>query len=210
MVLWLLRARGAGQGAYVSEFWLVDPYQPSLGRVGVGGLLGRVAANLVGYVGTHLPGGVVGGRGAAVAALGIALVALGLAGWVGALRRRIGPAELFLPLYAGLILLWPTVWSGDRFALPLYPALFLYAARVLREDAGRLGDTVPVIAGLAALAVVLLPEARAWGTAAQEAADVSRRRAAAGAVRLLGSPGGRVRGRGHVVGRQPPRRARRC
>jgi hypothetical protein len=154
----------------VSEFWLVDPYQPALGRVGIGGLVGRVVANLGAYVGTHLPGGVIGGRGGGVAALGVALVALGLAGWIAALRRRVGPAELFLPLYAGLILLWPTVWSGDRFALPLYPLLFLYGARFLKENTDRLGAVVPTLAGLAALAVVLLPEAKAWSSATQEAA----------------------------------------
>ncbi len=170
MALWLLRARGAGQGEYVSEFWLVDPYQPALGRVGIGGLVGRVVANLGAYVGTHLPGGVIGGGGGGGAALGVALVALGLAGWIAALRRRVGPAELFLPLYAGLILLWPTVWSGDRFALPLYPLLFLYGARFLKENTDRLGAVVPTLAGLAALAVVLLPEAKAWSSATQEAA----------------------------------------
>lgn len=169
MVLWLLRARGAGQGEYVSEFWLVDPYQPALGRVGIGGLVGRVVANLGAYVGTHLPGGVIGGRGGGLAPLGVALVALGLAGWIAAVRRRVGPAELFLPLYAGLILLWPTVWSGDRFALPLYPLLFLYGARFLKENTGRLGAVAPTVAGLVALAVVLLPEAKAWSAATQDA-----------------------------------------
>lgn len=191
VVLWLLRARGAGQGEYVSEFWLVDPYDPSLGRVGIGGLVGRVVTNLGGYVGTHLPGGIVGTRGAAVVALGVVLVLLGLAGWVQALRRRIGPAELFLPLYAGLVLLWPVVWSGDRFALPLYPLLFVYGASFLRSASGarRFGALAPAAAGAAALIVVMLPQGRALSAAAQEASTCA---AAVRAVGPFGCYGPRV------------------
>jgi hypothetical protein len=61
------------------------------------------------------------------------------------------------------------VWSGDRFALPLYPLLFLYVAWLLKEVTPRLGPTAPRIAGAAALLVVALPEMKAWATASGEA-----------------------------------------
>lgn len=169
IVLWLLRARGAGQGEYVSEFWLVDPYQPSLGRVGVLGLAHRAGTNLVAYVGTHLPGGIVGAHGPLVSLLGLLLVVLGVGGWVHALLKRAGPAEIFFPLYAGLILLWPVVWSGDRFALPFYPLLFVYAARLVKKWLPRFGKATPRIVGAVALLVVVLPEMKAWATASGEA-----------------------------------------
>jgi len=181
MALWLLRARGAGQGEYVSEFWLVDPYQPSLGRVGLLGLAQRAGTNLVAYVGTHLPGGIVGTHGPVVSLLGITLVVLGVGGWVHALRKRVGPAELFLPLYAALILLWPVVWSGDRFALPLYPLLLVYAARLVREWMPRFGRVTPRVVGIVALLVVVLPEMKAWARASGEAS------ACAAVVRTQGS-----------------------
>lgn len=172
VTLWMLRARGSGQGEYVSEFWLVNPYDPALGRVGVGGLVGRVWTNLWGYVGTHVPGGIVGSREGAVVLLGVVLVAAAVAGWALALRRKVGPTELFFPLYAGLILLWPAVWSGDRFALPLYPLLFLYGAGALRAALERGGDAgrrlVPV-AGAAAFLVVFLPALGSWTRSVQEA-----------------------------------------
>lgn len=170
MLLWMLRARGAGQGEYVSEFWLVNPYDPSLGRVGVGGLVGRVFENLGGYLGSHIPGGIVGSQGPMAGVLGVVLAVAAVAGWVVALRRRPGPAELFFPLYAGLILLWPAVWSGDRFALPLYPLLFLYAAGGIRAAAawrGRAGIGGAVAA--AAFVAVLLPAAGAWTRSVQDA-----------------------------------------
>jgi hypothetical protein len=135
-LVWLLRARGvatAGGGEYVSEFWLVDPYQPALGTVGLGGLMGRVVENLRFYVTDVVPQGMAGLDGPSAGVVGIALCALALVGWGGRMvgwrsgGNGAGAAELFFPLYAGLILLWPEVWSGDRFALPLLPLILLYA-----------------------------------------------------------------------------------
>jgi 4-amino-4-deoxy-L-arabinose transferase-like glycosyltransferase len=171
MALWMLRARGAGQGEYVSEFWLVDPYDPSLGRVGLGGLVGRVGDNLVGYVGTHLPAGMVGSQGAVVTLLGVVLVLGALAGWALRLRARPGPAEIFLPLYAGLILLWPVVWSGDRFVLPLYPLLFLYAAGALHRALRARARVMLTAAGAGAFCVVFLPSLGSWTRAAADASQ---------------------------------------
>jgi 4-amino-4-deoxy-L-arabinose transferase-like glycosyltransferase len=173
MLLWSLRARGAGQGEYGSEFWLVDPYDPEKGRVGLGGLLGRFWENLVGYLGTHVPGGVVGAGTPLLGALGLALGVAAAVGWVRAMRRRPGPAELFLPLYTGLILLWPAVWSGDRFALPLYPLLFLYSALALRETLAPRGRKLATGVGAAAFLVVLLPAVKTWSVAVQEASACS-------------------------------------
>jgi 4-amino-4-deoxy-L-arabinose transferase-like glycosyltransferase len=173
MLLWMLRARGAGQGEYGSEFWLVNPYDPGLGRVGVGGLVGRLWENLAGYLARHLPGGVVGPDTPLLPVLGVALAGAAAWGWILALRRRRGPAELFLPLYAGLILLWPAVWSGDRFALPLYPLLFGYGAVALREGLASKGRGLARAAGAAALVLVLLPAARTWSGAVREASACS-------------------------------------
>jgi 4-amino-4-deoxy-L-arabinose transferase-like glycosyltransferase len=173
MVLWMVRARQGGEGDYVSEFWLVDPYDPGLGSVGLGGLLARVAENAAGYVMNHVPAGIVGAAGTAPALLGMALVAAAVAGWALEARRRLGPAELFLPLYAGLILLWPAVWSGDRFALPLYPLLFVYAALALKRGAGRMGGALPAAAGAVGFLLVFVPALGAWTDASRNASNCS-------------------------------------
>jgi hypothetical protein len=162
LLLWWLRTQRVGQATYMAEFWLVDPYDPSLGRVGVVGLVGRFGVNLVGYLTRHVPAGVVGAQGAWVAAIGVALVALAVAGWARAVRDGPGVAELFVPLYLGLILLWPAVWSGDRFALPLYALLFLYAGDALLAAARSAGRGVAVTAALAAFLLVAVPALGAW------------------------------------------------
>lgn len=181
ILLWAARARRGGEGDYVSEFWLVNPYEPELGPVGMGGLAARLAENAGGYLTSHVPGGIVGSAGPGAALLGVALAGAALAGWWLAARRRLGPAELFLPLYAGLVLLWPAVWSGDRFALPLYPLLFAYAALALRTLLRRRGPPrLAAAAGMAAFAAVFLPALGAWMGAARDAS------ACAAAVRAAG------------------------
>ncbi len=180
-------ARGAGApGSYASEFWMVDPYQPALGNIGVAALLPRALANAWGYVVGHGPGGIVGARGPWVALLGVVLVSGALFGWVRAARDRVGPVELFLPLYAGLILLWPTVWSGDRFALPLYPLVFLYGAFAARSLGGR---APRVVASLATAGLVLwmaLPAAASWTRAVGDARTCGRAAQSGGAFACYG------------------------
>lgn len=170
---WFIRGRlaGPGEGRYGSEFFLLDPYQPDLGRAGPGDFLARIAENLAGYLGAHLPEALVGRSGGWAALLTGGVVLLAVAGWWARVRRRPGAAELFLPLYTGVILVWPAVWSGDRFALPLVPLVLAFAASGLAwllERAGRAGWTP--VAG-AALAVLLALGAGAdWLESREEAA----------------------------------------
>lgn len=153
--LWWLRARTITGGAYLSEFLLVNPYQPGLGRAGPLDFVVRILTNLREYVTLHIPGGLTGFEGTWVAVLGVALVGLAGAGWLRRLRTRATPAELFVPFYLGLILLWPSVWSGDRFVLPLYPFLLFYAGEMVVTLGRRVGKgTAPVLGVLAVLAFV--------------------------------------------------------
>ena len=177
---WWWRSRGA-VGSYAAEFWLVDPYQPTLGTIGVLDLIPRAMANAVAYVTRHGPSGIVGPGGNGVAALGIVLTLAALYGWVRTLRERIGPVEIFFPLYTGLILVWPVVWSGDRFALPLYPVILLYCAVALRDLTRRIPGVWSGPLAALALLVLLLPAGASWLRAAREA------RACAAVVREQGS-----------------------
>jgi hypothetical protein len=139
---WWARARGLTGTDYVGEFWLVNPYEPALGTVGFAGLLGRVTQNFLYYVLGVFPQGLGGIRGPLAPPLGLVLTGLAVAGW--ALRiqasgfRRLGVVELFVPFYLGLILLWPEVWSGDRFALPLLPLLLVYGFEAMQDGSAAL------------------------------------------------------------------------
>lgn len=178
-VLWWLRDRALGGPGYTGEFWMVNPYQPDLGQAGLAELVGRVVANATQYIGAHIPTGFMGVRGPIVPLVGIALVALALWGW-GARLRRPGVAELFTPMYLGLILLWPEVWSGDRFALPLFPLLIFYAGEALVKATVRLpGAGRVAVVGLA-VGVLVLPAMGSWNTSARQA-EICRDRTRRGA-----------------------------
>ncbi len=128
--LWWLRDAQTGHD-YVSEFWMVNPYAPDLGRIGFGGLLLRILDNFWQYVTEYVPQGLTGLGGGSATVLGLLLGVLALFGWARRMRVHAGVAEWFALIYSALILVWPAVWSGDRFALPLFPLALVYAGEGL-------------------------------------------------------------------------------
>jgi hypothetical protein len=153
---WWWRARTTGGVEYAAEFWLLDPYQPHLGRAGAGDLLQRVLDNLRAYATVHAPL-LAFGRATPPAALGaVGILALALYGWARRVRRRPRVAELFLPLYLGLILVWPAVWSGERFLLPVLGLLLGYAADGFVRGTRALAPRAAPALALGGLALVLV------------------------------------------------------
>lgn len=165
--LWWLWGKMNGGAGYVGYLWFVDPYRPQMGTVGVMEMLGRVWLNIKRYTGIHLPV-LLTWVADPMPLLGGSVFLLAIIGWARRLRRP-GLAEVWLIPYLGLLLVWPSTWSGERFLLPLLPALFCWGAEAARDVGGRLGGTraarwVPLAAGV----VLLLMAARgirAVGTA---------------------------------------------
>ncbi len=160
--LWWLRGRGLGPQDYLSEFWLVNPYDPELGRVDFVDLVIRVVENATLYLGTHIPAGLIGFRGIMITIGGWLLAFLALLGWWRRSRSKLSAVEIFFPLYMGLILVWPAVWAGDRFALPLFPLILLYAGETLADGARRVHRRLPLVAVSAAMALLVAPAAVSW------------------------------------------------
>lgn len=157
--LWWLWGKVNGGPGYTGYLWFVDPYQPHLGTVGVGGLIERLGTNALRYLGMHIPV-LLSWNGMNRYWLSVPVVLLAIAGWARRLKRP-GLAELWTPPMVGLLLLWPSTWSGERFILPLLPLLLVYAAEALR-DAARLlrwpaGARLLPLGACAALLLVALP-----------------------------------------------------
>ena len=184
-LLWFLRGRGVEQeGAYAREFWMVNPYRPELGEIGIPGLVARAFDNAVLYLTEWLPRTFGGDEVGVLGALVLLLVLLALVGWARAMKHRAGLAEWFAPSYAGLILLWPSVWGGERFALPLIPLILLWAGEgleylVQRAAASRVPDisarhrVASMAVGAAALTLIL-PLGQGMSAATRQASDCRR------------------------------------
>ena len=168
IVWWLLRS--AGQGAYASEFWMRNPYEPDTGTIGWIELPARVWTNLRLYVGTVLPQEWWAGSGAATLAfLGVLLFAFAVWGWAQRVRSAPGVAELFVPLYLGLILVWPEVWSGSRFLVPLFPFILVYAGESVLRIGRIAGSGAAAFIGAAAFLALVLPSLPGWLSVVSEA-----------------------------------------
>ncbi|MDZ7780481.1 MAG: glycosyltransferase family 39 protein [Gemmatimonadota bacterium] len=202
-VAWWIRGRGEGVGDYVSEFWMVDPYQPGLGTVGVAGLAGRAVGNAVTYVTGHLPDAVVGAQGAWTMALGIGLVVAVAWGWGAKIRKAPGAAELFLPLYVALILVWPEVWGGDRFVLPVLPLCLVYGTVALQGWTRRMGGGARVVAA-AALVLLLLPALGSWLGTVRDARACASAAATSGPFACYGEGVAEFAGAAEWMGRTLP------
>ena len=149
----LYQSWASDQPGYLSFLLLVDPYSPEAGTVSLAGLVGRGAENTWAHVSRVLPGILLGpgeSSGAGRILLGLAVASAAMLGWARAARRRLGAAEVFTLLYAGLIALWPSVWTDQRFLLPLLPAILLLAFSALwsfplRASGLWLRPAVPVV-----------------------------------------------------------------
>ena len=164
---WWLRAREGP--SYVMEFWLVDPYRPDLGGANAADLAVRAFQNVRTYVGRWVPGGLIGLRGGLVSGVGVAMFVLAGSGWWRRVRSGWGLAEVFAPLYLGLILLWPVVWAGDRFALPLYALVLFYAGETIAEFTREQPRRLRVAAAVVACLPLLIPAAALWSTGWRQA-----------------------------------------
>ncbi len=167
MLVWGLYQRWAApeQAGYLRELALRDPYDPAAGSVGFGGLFARAAGNAWTYVSRVLPQTLTGldpmAAPTLITLIGVALAALVLVGWVRRVQEHVGAAELFVLLYAGLICIWPEVWTDRRFLLPLAPLLLLFAvsgaSQVGETWRPRLGAWVSRASTLALALLIVLP-----------------------------------------------------
>lgn len=148
-VPWQVRSQRLGGSSYTKQLLSVNPYRPELGSMKAADWKDRVWANAKRYFVREVPGALmpwtsrVGNHPVQWAEewpKAALLVALMLAGLWG-----VGPQwrSLVLTLMAMngfILLLWPQVWFGVRFMLPLIPLLVLLAALGLWFPLARLAQ----------------------------------------------------------------------
>lgn len=126
---WTIRNYLLGSSSYIQTFLATNPYRPELGTIGFGDLVLRIATNFQRYLTTEIPFGLFPFLKdnllpfpALGWVLGIAICLLIIYGvyHLTDYSRLLG---LYLAFYFGILLLWPSVWSGTRFLLPILPLL---------------------------------------------------------------------------------------
>jgi hypothetical protein len=127
----------------------------------------RVFENVQKYISIHLPILLADGPGPLPFVFGGIIFGLAVYGW--AIRLRAARvADLFFPLYLGLIFIWPAIWSGERFLLPAMALLLFYAGDGLVRLARRLAPRHDfVTAAAAASDCCLCWRCRVWSRQSQ-------------------------------------------
>ena len=171
---WALRNALGKEGAgYLEQFVLRNPYNPELGTITVADLFSRILANLKTYgidrnaqavfpslspmlSFPRFTGGYI--------LLGLGVTAVILTGFIHLVRKSRTLMEIYTALFLGVCLLWPEVWSGLRFVIPIIPLLLYYFLSglqvVMRLLETRLFHRAGQLAGAVVLMIVLFSSAR--------------------------------------------------
>jgi hypothetical protein len=147
---WTLRNQAvADGGSYADVFLLKNAYNPALGKITAGDILARMKSNLNTYAIFVIPQALfpslspsAGYRGSSELfyILGLLATLVTLLGFILKVRRAIGFLELYIFLFLGVCLLWPQMWSGMRFLIPVVPFLSYYFLVGLWSLAKKLGS----------------------------------------------------------------------
>jgi hypothetical protein len=121
-------------GGYLSTLFLVDPYNPDMGTLGLTGMAGRITDNARFYMENTVQMTLFSffgdkarfDRTSVLIFTGLVVVLFFALPPREILRR---PGALFLRVlvlfHFGILLAWPMVWSGPRFVVPVIPFLLL-------------------------------------------------------------------------------------
>lgn len=133
---WALRNQAvADGGGYLDHFMLKNSYNPALGRVTLGDMLARMTSNIKTYGVFIIPKALfpslyprTGYRGFSgiFPVLGVIITLVTLAGFILKIRRSLTFIELYTFFFLAVCIVWPQMWSGMRFLIPVVPFLIYY------------------------------------------------------------------------------------
>ncbi|MCK4353461.1 glycosyltransferase family 39 protein [candidate division WOR-3 bacterium] len=130
-----------------STFLLKNPYNPELGCITLSDLITRILENIKMYIYFILPGIILPSlnkiRSAGIHIFGgiffAGVIIYGMAKET-LRQKKLNLCIIFFIFHCGIILIWPKVWSGDRFLVSIIPFIFLYLIFGIRN----LGEKVSV------------------------------------------------------------------
>ncbi|HBF19933.1 MAG: hypothetical protein CMI36_14020 [Owenweeksia sp.] len=131
IIPWYFRSKALGGSSYVDQLMMKNPYNPQEGTIEFTDIFVRIWDNIVRYTGREIPYGLLNfvekvnyqeaipTRDFVIGAIAVALIIFG--------AFRIKKYRILICLYVlftlGILMLWPKVWFGVRFIIPLIPIL---------------------------------------------------------------------------------------
>lgn len=135
---WSIRSASLGGSSYMNQLKMINPYQPSLGQADLSDFITRIGENIERYITKEIPSAFYPAidaayqepAGAVSWFFGLLLVILGLVGfWLIKTWRYLLLGYLLATF--GILMLWPQVWIGVRFIVPVIPLFYLGVGSVL-------------------------------------------------------------------------------
>ena len=129
---WLIRGQILGGNSYLHQLIMINPYRPSLGEIGAGDLVNRIMENASRYISVEIPSAAfsfirVDYQSTAPLwqwFIGLTFIVITSYG-IWHLRQYRWLIIYYVLSTFGILILWPEVWVGVRFLLPVLPFLML-------------------------------------------------------------------------------------
>ncbi|MGH1384774.1 phospholipid carrier-dependent glycosyltransferase [Kordia sp.] len=132
---WILRNSNTTGNTYVSQLSLKNPYQPELGQVDLLDIFERIFLNAERYITKEIPSSIfysddlvyINTSFSMVEFLLGLLIISGISFGIFRLKKFRTFILLYIVSFFALLMIWPSVWYGTRFLVPLIPLLiFLF------------------------------------------------------------------------------------
>jgi len=155
MLPWLIRnsivnSRKGDTRGYITQLLSINPYNPDAGYLNFQTFIERLKANINIYFFREIPSMIVPYRFRNTLVhpspeylplvLSVILSLVFLTGLILFFKRKKDVLSIYTVFFLGICLLWPQVWSGSRFIVPIIPLLvfiFAYCFYFLCERFGR-------------------------------------------------------------------------
>ncbi len=159
---WSIRNASLGHSSYLNQLMMVNPYRQELGTAGLLEIMERIFNNLIRYISQEIPvaglpflQSIVQTNGIYGWIAGVLLIALAVYG----LYRMQKYKTIILPYLVGIfgiLLLWPDVWFGIRFIIPILPLIIILAVYGLFDLAEQLHEQLTWSRNLVIVIIIVL------------------------------------------------------
>ncbi|WP_375241902.1 phospholipid carrier-dependent glycosyltransferase [Lacinutrix sp.] len=138
---WMLRNRSVSGNTYISQLLLKNPYQPELGSIGITDLVDRVLLNFERHITKEIPSGLLQVKDIMYEEsstiktewlIGLLILTIIVFGIYKLPNFRILILS-YVVAFLSILMLWPSVWYGTRFLVPIIPLLiFLFVFGIIQ------------------------------------------------------------------------------